>query len=140
MRLLLATLVLILVLVACTKARTSCVYEIPEGFTGWVLIEFSKTNCTPLAKKEGKLVFQIGSDGRFCTSTALESGWAKDAYYYIGKSRTKIQSTGWGGGGMIWGGSTGSVQQPGNMEKTYANFFVGTEEQFKLAAGLPRPE
>jgi hypothetical protein len=127
------------VLAGCQKARTSGVYEIPEGFTGWVMIEFGGTNCPLLTKRDGKIVFQIGNDGRFCTSSALEFGWAKDAYFYVGKSRTKIPSTVPGGGGLIWGGGTGSVQT-NSVEKTYETFFVGTEEEFKHADQQPRPE
>ena len=118
--------------------RTACVYEIPEGFTGWVLIEFGNSNCPPLEKRNGELIFKVGSDGRFCTSSRLEYGWAKDAYFYVGKSRTAIQSTVSGGSGLIWGGSTGSVQA-GSVEKKYEKFFVGTEQQFTNATDQPRP-
>ena len=139
MRALLLTLGLVLAFTGCKNARTSCVYEIPERFTGWVLIEFGRTNCPPLIKRDEKLVFMIGSDGRACTSSALEFGWAKDAYLYVGKSRTEIPSTVSGGGGLIWGGSTGSTQT-GSTERTYANFFVGTEQQFTNSIEQPRPE
>lgn len=139
MRALLLALGFVLAFAGCEKARTPCVYEIPEGFTGWVLIEFGRTNCPPLSKRDGKVVFQIGSDGRCCTSSALEFGWAKDTYVYVGKSRAEIPSTVSGGGGLIWGGGTGSVQTK-SVEKTYANFFVGTEQQFTNAPDQPRPE
>jgi|SRR5882724_2867896 len=139
MRALLLVLVSVLILAGCKKARTPCVYEIPEGFTGWVLIEFGRTNCQPLGKRDEKLVFQIGKDGRFCTSSALEFGWAKDAYFYVGKSRTEIPSTMSGRGGMIWGGGTGSVQA-GSVERAYETFYVGTEERFNHADQQPKPE
>jgi hypothetical protein len=139
MRALFLALGFVLVFAGCEKARTPCVYEIPEGFTGWVLIEFDKTNCPPLSKKDGNLVFQIGSDGRCCASSALGFGWAKDAYFYVGKSRSEIPSTVPGGGGLIWGGGTGSVQTK-SAEKTYETFFVGTEQQFSHANQRPTPE
>jgi hypothetical protein len=139
MRALLTSLALIFAVSGCEKARTACVYEIPEGYTGWVLIEFGRTNCQPLAERDGKRVFEIGHDGRFCTSSALESGWAKDAYFYVGRSRTAIPSTVSGGGGLIWGGSTG-ITQTGSVERTYESFFVGTEGQFAHADKHPIPE
>ena len=111
-------------------------YEIPEGFTGWVLIEFGRTNCPPLSKQDGKLVFKIGSDGRLCTSSHPEYGWAKDLYCYVGRSRTELRSTGWGGGGLIWGSSIGGVQ---GEKVTHETFFVGTEAQFKHATRAPKP-
>ena len=137
MRTLLVALAFVFALCGCKKARTACVYEIPEGFTGWVLIEFGRTNCPPLVKRDGKVVFEIGRDGRFCTSSALEYGWAKDTFFYVGKSRTEIPGTVSGGGGLIWGGATGSTRM-GSVERTYANFFVGTEQQFTNAAEQPR--
>lgn len=139
MRSLLVSLILVLALSGCRKARTACVFEIPEGFTGWVLIEFGRTNCPPLGKRDGQIVFQIGSDGRCCTSSALEFGWAKDSYVYVGKSRNQIPSTVPGGGGLVWGGGTGSVQTK-SAEKTYETFFVGTEQQFTYADRPPTPE
>lgn len=139
MRALFLALGLFLVFAGCKKARTPCVYEIPEGFTGWVLIEYGRTNCLPLVKRDGKLVFQICGDGRCCTSSALEFGWAKDGYFYVGTSRTEIPSTMSGGGGLIWGGGTGSVQT-GSVERAYMTFYVGTEEQFAHADQQPRPE
>src|SRR3954451_11786381 len=78
-------------LVPGQKQRTAYLYEIPEGFTGWVLIEFGMSNCPPLSKKDGKLVIPIGSDGRYSTSSELEYGWAKDAYFFVGKSRCEIR-------------------------------------------------
>ena len=134
----LVSLVLVLALTGCEKTRTASVFEIPEGFTGWVLIEFGRTNCPPVAKRDGKVVLKIGGDGRCCTSSALEFGWAKDAYFYVGKSRTEIRGTVPGGGGLIWGGGTGSVQT--SAEKTYETFFVGTEQQFTHASQPPTPE
>ena len=129
-------LLLVFLLVGCEKKRTPCTYEIPEGFTGWVQIAFGRTNCPPLSKKDEKLVFKIGSDGRFCTSSPPEYGWAKDAYYYVGRSRTELRSTGWGGGGLIWGGSIGGASgEPG----THETFFVGTEAQFQHASRAPIP-
>ena len=123
-------LLLVFGLAGCEKTRTACIYEIPEGFTGWVRIEYGRTNSPPLIKRDGKFVFQIGTDGRLCTSSQPEYGWAKDAYYYVGKSRTELAATGWGGGGLIWAGSIGGVQ---GERDTHETFFVGTEAQFKHA-------
>jgi hypothetical protein len=129
----LLVLAFVCLVVGCEKKRTACVYEIPEGFTGWVSIEFGASNCPPLSKRDGKLIVPIGCDGRCCTSSELEYGWAKDTYFFVGKSRSEIRDTGWGGGGLIWGGSIGSAQQQGKPERVSENFFVGTEDQFKHA-------
>jgi len=95
-----------------------------------VSIEFGNSNYPPLSKKDGKFVIPINSDGRCFTSSALEYGWAKDTYFFVGKSRSEIRETEWGGGGLIWGGSIGGAQGKPEGE----TFFVGTEDQFKHAA------
>jgi uncharacterized protein DUF6843 len=127
MRSVFLALLLVILFAGCEKTRTACIYEIPEGLTGWVLIEYGRTNCPPLIKRDGKFVFQIGADGRLCTSSQPEYGRAKDLYYYVGKSRTEIRATGWGGGRLIWAGSIAGTQ---GAQTTHETFFVGTEAQF----------
>ena len=139
MKALLVSLAFAFALCGCKKARTACVYEIPEGFTGWILIEFGRTNCPPLMKRDGKLVFEIGRDGRLCTSSPLQYGWAKVEYFYVGKARIAIPCTVSGGGGLIWGSSTGSTQT-GNVERKFESFFVGPEDQFTQADKQPTPK
>jgi hypothetical protein len=140
MKKLFLAIVCAMAITSCEKARTPCVYEVPEGFTGWVLIENNRNDCPPLPTENGKLIFKIGKDGRLCTSSTMEVGWAKDEYYYVGNSRTVIPDTAPGKGGFIWGGANGSVQTAGQKEKTFEIFFVGTEDQFNHAPKQPAPE
>jgi hypothetical protein len=135
----LTALSLILLLSACGKRRAACIYEIPEGFSGWVLIVFEQTNSPPLPTRDGKLVFRICDHGQLSTSSTLQYGWAKDEYYFVGNNRRPILWTARGKGGLIWGESTGSSQTRGVHEQTYENFFVGTEEQLRKAGEPPRP-
>ena len=124
----------IALLSACWQRRTACVYEVPEGFSGWVLIEFERPEAPPIPKKDGKLIFRIGSDGRLATSSSPEFGVATDEYYFVGATRTKIPFTGWGGGGLVWGGSNGSTESGGKTLHVFQNLFVGTEAAFKSSA------
>ncbi len=133
----LLAIVCAIVITGCEQARTPCVYEVPEGFTGWVLIEYENTNYPPLPKESGKLIFKIGKDGRFFTSSKMQEGGAKDEYYYVGNSRTPIPETISGKGGLIWGEGNGMTQKAGQKEIIYGEFFVGTEDQFNR---LPKQE
>ena len=134
-------LLCVTLLSACWQRRTACVYELPAGFSGWVLIEFERPDAPPVSKKDGKLIFRIGSDGRLATSSSPEFGVATDEYYFVGTERTKIPMTGWGGGGLVWGGSNGSTQSGGKTLHVFQNFFVGTEASFKSgAAARPEPK
>src|SRR6266404_2960640 len=38
----------------CWQSRPPCVYEIPEGYRGWVWIEFENKDALPLQEKRGK--------------------------------------------------------------------------------------
>jgi hypothetical protein len=129
-----------MVLVSCKQKRMACVYEIPKNYTGWVLIEYSKANCSPLPVKDDRLILHLDENGRLCTSSELQTGWAIDEYFYVGSSRTKLASSAWGGGGRIWGESTGSVSKSGVKDRTFGTFFVGTEEEFKRATPAPIPD
>jgi len=120
--------------------RTPCVYEIPEGFRGWVLIEVENLACPMLPKRDGKLIFSLSDRGVLCTSSKLEEGWATDTYFFVGQSRTPIRNTGWGGGGLIWGGSRGECEVTGKPAHSYESFFVGSEDEFKSAPAAPEPE
>jgi hypothetical protein len=130
------TIVWTIAIASCEQARTPCVYEAPEGFTGLVLIEFERSDCPPLQKKDGKLIFHFGKDGRLCTSSRMEEGSAKDEYYYVGNSRAMISETAPGKSGLVWAGGNGSVQKAGEKKEIYEIFFIGTEDQFNHA---PKP-
>ena len=136
---LLSAVALVGMLAGCDKSRTPSIYEIPQDFKGWVLIEFGRSNCPPVPKRDGKLIFHIDANGRLCTSSTMEYGWAKDTFYYVGKNRAEIPGTAPGLGGLIWGEGNGSVQR-GTVERSYQTFFIGTEDEFKHAPGHPVPE
>lgn len=119
--------------------RVPTIYEVPEGFHGWVLIQRSKVSCPPQEVRDGKHVLAIPSNGRLCTSSDLEEGWAKDEYYFVGASRIPIEDTGWGGGGHIWLRSYGSCGLSGQPEAHFEHFFVGTEAEAKVAPAQPMP-
>jgi hypothetical protein len=113
----------------CEPARNPSRFLIPDGYVGWVNIYFLVKDAPELPLEEGHYLFRILPSGELSTSSRLEGGIAKDDYYYVDKQdrRRKLESTGWGKGGMIWAESTGTDQK-GNMN---LRFFVGTEEQLK---------
>jgi hypothetical protein len=85
----------------------------------------------------GTRICQIPADGMLLTSSLSEQGWAKDEYFYYSGdgSVSELRDTGWGRGGMIWGGST-EWQQPASGSKPTQiteYFYVGTEERYHHA-------
>jgi hypothetical protein len=127
--------------VACgfVDRRVANVYELREGFHGWALIQRGKASCPPLELRNGKHFLPISSDGRLCTSSELEDGWASDEYYSVGASRTSLESTGWGKGGHIWLNSYGFCGLSGEPVARFEVFFVGTEAEAKVAPKSPVP-
>ena len=116
------------VVTSCGRWRTPRIYEIPEHFSGWVLVEFGVEGAPPLPQRDGKYIFKLGSDGRLITSSPEEDGFTRDEYFFVGKSRTMIPLTSPGGGGLIWAQIQGGEKAPGKKERVYEIFFVGLEQ------------
>ena len=119
--------------------RTPDRYLIPEGFVGWVEIDYGVAGAQPLPIEDGHALFRFSQSGRLATSTPLEFGTAKDEYFYVSAAgrRTRLPLTGWGKGGMIWAGSVGDNQSKGKSAQAHERFFVGTEKQFHASESLP---
>lgn len=113
-------------------------YLIPDGYVGWLRIDFDIEKEPALPVEEGYFLFKFSPSGHIKTSSDIEYGWASDEFYYYSEnSRTQLKSTGWGGGGMIWGGSNGWLGSTyEERTATYQHLFVGTEDQFNKYAGL----
>jgi hypothetical protein len=104
-------------------------FLIPNGYTGWVRVEFEVQGTPPLAVQDGEYVLRILSDGILRTSSAEQYGWAKDHYYYYSSQGTRSLPDS-GQASVIWGKING--KQSGALGKQkYEEFFVGTMQQFR---------
>jgi hypothetical protein len=56
-------------------------YYLPEGFHGWVTIRFEREGSPPLEKKDGAYQVYIPESGILETSSELQTGWARDAFF-----------------------------------------------------------
>lgn len=139
-----------LLLTGCTTGlqRTPDLFLIPQGYTGWVLVEYEVKDAPPLELRDGYRVLPVPSSGILKTSSGQQQGWARDVYKFVDASGnlTDLPQTGWGKGGLIWGASVSS----GKVGVSFARegqdaitceiqtspslkFFVGTEMQFKAS-------
>ena len=115
---------------ACEQRRSPSRYLIPKGYVGWVRIDFNVSSAPLLEKEAGYWNFTFPESGKIQTSSEMEYGAANDEYYYFdGDSRSSLKQTGWGGGGLIWGGFNGKSE--GKAQHVYQYFFVGTEAQLR---------
>lgn len=117
-------------------------YLIPEGFVGWVRIDYEVEGAPELPIEDGFRVYRIPSSGLLQTSSAVQSGWASDEYYYVDASgdREQLTVTARGGGGLVWpaGFSLEMSHEFRNGVATsrstgiaHEQFFVGPEELAK---------
>lgn len=139
-----------LLLAGCTAPvqRTPDLFLIPQGYVGWVLIEYDVQGAPPLPQLGSYRVYSVPRDGLLRTSSGLQRGWARDLYTFVdaqGK-RTELAQTRWGKGGLVWGGSVSSgkvdvaMAREGKETLTCEiqtspsrRFFVGTEAQYRQA-------
>jgi hypothetical protein len=113
------------------KGRTPHRYLIPDGYVGWVRVDFGVEGTSEIARSDSFYVFRIPKSGLLRTSSKLNYGVASDEYYYYaGDTLRRLPITQSGAGGMIWSGFNGSSTQ-GPNEHVYEYFFVGTEQQFE---------
>lgn len=114
-----------------SKERRPSRYLIPEGYVGWVRINYRMKGAPALPIEDNYYLFKFPSTGLLETSSDIEYGAANDDYfYYCGDTRRKLKETAWGSGGMIWAGYNGwSENNFAERTGVYGGFFIGTEEQ-----------
>jgi hypothetical protein len=124
----------------CEQQRRPSRYLVPEGYVGWVRVEFGVQGAPALPIEDGFYLVRFSPSGLLKTSSDIEYGIARDEYYYFSRAkRLRLRETGWSEGGMIWGGNI-SGPPHSNIPalakvswKAAEEFFVGTEVQLKEA-------
>lgn len=121
-------------------------YLIPDGFVGWVRIDYEVEWASGLPVEDGFRVYRIPPSGLLETSSAVESGWASDEYYYVDSSGNweRLPVTMRGLDGMIWGPTFSlrmshefrdGVSSSRSTGVAHEHFFVGPEELSKQLPG-----
>jgi hypothetical protein len=116
------------------RRRRPSRYLIPEGYVGWVKVNFRVNGASALPIEDNHYLFKFPPSGVLQTSSDIEYGVASDddSFYYCGDIRRKLDLTTWDGGGLIWGGYNGwSGNKFAERTDVHQGFFVGTEELFK---------
>jgi hypothetical protein len=131
-----ATLVLMIGLVAWftmsprDTASRSLRFFIPEGYSGWVRVEFEISGAPPLLSEAGQTVLKIPASGVLRTSSPEQYGWAKDYYYFYSSTGSRPFPDS-GPGRLIWGKINGEASGSSG-KRTYEEFFVGTSQQYQV--------
>lgn len=113
--------------------RRPNLYLIPEGYVGWVRIDYEVEGAPELPIEDGFYLLRIPASGHWKTSAGYETGWASDEYYYVDATgdRERIPATAPDRGGLIWREVTGGAQKRNEEDLTFIQFFVGPEELAK---------
>ncbi len=126
---LLTSLALWLSVSARNSTRPASRFLIPEGYTGWIRIEFEVQGAPTLAMEGGEYILKIPSDGVLRTSSAEQYGWARDHYYYYSAQGMRPLSDS-GSDALIWGKINGEGSGASGKRK-YEELFVGSAQQFR---------
>jgi hypothetical protein len=119
-------------LAACRdKQRRPDRYLIPNGYVGWVRINYKIKDARTIPVEDGYNLLEFSQNGIINTSSNGETGFAQDEYYYYSDSeRRRISDT--GENNKIWGRiGYGSRMVPGQVATKYGEFFVGTQEEYE---------
>jgi hypothetical protein len=121
--------------------RTPSVYELPEGYHGWVLISFGRPDCPALPAENGKPIFRIPKSGVLCTSSGLRDVdyWEDDEYYFVGVARTAIPPSTSSGDGRKVRLLTSKYCGSKRGGARFLSFFIGTEAEVKTDRSWPNP-
>jgi hypothetical protein len=111
------------------STRPASRFLIPEGYTGWVRIEFEIKDAPSLPMEGGEYVIKIPPDGKLRTSSPEQYGWANDHYYYYSAQGERALPDS-GPSEFIWGKLNAEASGAAGQRK-YEEFFVGSAQQFK---------
>jgi hypothetical protein len=117
------------------NARHPYHYLIPDGYVGWVKVEFNVKNAPTLPFEDGHYIFKIPNSGLLQTSSDDEIGFADDKYFYVSGSNKRQLVAGIiiNAITMIWSGYGGGDLIIGSTDKPlkYIYFFVGPKDEYE---------
>jgi len=110
-------------------------FLIPEGYVGWLRVEFEVEGAPAIPVEDGVRIFRFSGNFMLVTSSSMPEDAAERRYFYYAEDGSERDLTAdyRNGNGMIWqehGGSRG-----GKMR--LFEFFVGTKEQSKVRRPPP---
>lgn len=114
---------------ARNSTRPASRFLIPEGYIGWVRIEFGVQGAPPLPMEGGEYILKIPPDGVLRTSSAEQYGWARDHYYYYSAQGAHPLPDS-GSAALIWG-KINAEGSGASGKRKYEELFVGTAQQFR---------
>ncbi len=124
----------------CGSYRVKSAWELPQGYTGWVLVEEANPKCPPAKFTFTTVTFNIDSTGHTCTSTSLPKYPQFLTFWEIdSKGQRHALPTGSSSDrGQIWGFNDAQASNEFVKIREATEFFVGTEREFQTKRTRPK--
>ena len=110
------------------EAESRCLpmyrFLIPEGYVGWIRVDFNVKAAQPLPAEGDHVVLIIPESGYLRTPARYLCGWPQD-YYYAGNSRAQLDVR-----EMIRWNGFASGDEPTSEKEIAEYIFIGTEAEF----------
>jgi len=123
----------------CGVWKKSELVLIPDGYIGWIRIEYGVPGAPKLQEKDGAYEIHIPQTGRFETSTPMSSGLANDKYFYVladgnNERQLGMASDANSSDGMVRARHYfGTLKAGGQRERNLRVFFIGTLSDYNIA-------
>lgn len=75
--------VLVVYYLVVPASRPPELWEIPDGYVGWIVVEYERPACPALPRQGQELVYRVSADGRLCISDPFREGTARDRFVYV---------------------------------------------------------
>lgn len=121
------------------STRSNVVYEVPDGFRGWVIVEYSSPSCHAPIDRQGRSVIPISETGTGCSSHSVAQGWSSSAVEYRQSGRSIAKGAGGDPGQaatlpkgqdpqtvFVWWGIGWTCEESGLAVQS---FFIGTTDE-----------
>jgi len=115
-------------LTGCYQRRIPDRYILPDGYTGWVKLDYIVKDAPPLPIEDGYRVVRFSADGYAETSSESLRGWASDRFEYANGDELPEEKVFVRFDGAI---SARQWWSPGQLD--HGCSFIGTPNDFRSA-------
>lgn len=107
-------------------------YRLPQSFSGWVVVSYSKSNCANGDSEAGVIAIKISEDGIGCSKKEIDSEFIRSKWVLVDENNhfvEEISEVPWGSNRTgVWGHAILERDETG-LKKEY--FFIGNESQLE---------
>lgn len=113
-------------------------YELPDGYRGWVVIEYRNPDCPPIRTSGIYLILEIPHSGHVCTSDPLpDNSWRLTRYEYVRADGKRKHIPSYDNHAReVWAGHI-ALFQTRKEGFPQQGIFVGTKAEYEKSPRMP---